>query len=577
MKLDENDSPTDKNKNYINISVNNPNIFFFTNIHEKISRTEPVDKKSPYKSNKTCYICGSNFFSKFSRDRHIDNVHLKKNLKKCPNCNKKFQNIEIHNKTCNKKGDKIGTFNNNNNLINFDNLTESNKEKILQDKTKLTDIKTNKIETNNISLNKKIQNIDSYEGIKENKNFIAPNCNDNNINKLINLNNYINKELLSVENSDPIEINLKDLAQNNSITEIIKKNLYDILQNNEYLAIKKYFVLKNFILGCGEYGTVWFGINLANAEAVALKFQNNINSKDSFILEIKIMEKLKKHNIFAKFIDKLIFNNKIILVETLLGPDLDKLITFCRKNISILTIYKIGVEILQCLKLVHESGYIYIDLSCKNIGLLFNPIKNNKFTNHITLIDFGFCEAYVSKGNTHLEKNKAPRTNGNIYYSSINALSGGPISRKDDIISLCYLLIDLYKTLPWADIRGDGNGKKETIQKKIKYTPNALCGNNLKEVLEIFNDANNLKFSDKPNYKKYIKLLCNYIENKKKLSINDVCFDWENKIVKIIQENGGIKNSIKNSNEIKQLFNGYPDFYTEQYLHKILINRGNFK
>ena len=149
-----------------------------------------------------------------------------------------------------------------------------------------------------------------------------------------------------------------------------------------------------------------------------------------------------------------------------MGPDLDKLLKFCRKNVSVITIYKIGIELLQYLKLIHESGYVYIDLSCKNIGLLFNPTGNNKITNHITLIDFGFCETYVSKGNLHLEKAQAPRENGNIYYSSINALSGGPISRKDDIISLCYLLIDLYKILPWAGINWDSNGKKETIKKK---------------------------------------------------------------------------------------------------------------
>lgn len=69
---------------------------------------------------------------------------------------------------------------------------------------------------------------------------------------------------------------------------------------------------------------MWFSIDLSNAEAVALKFQNNGNSKNSFISEIKIMKKLKKHKIFSKFIDELIFNDKIILVETLLGPDLDK-------------------------------------------------------------------------------------------------------------------------------------------------------------------------------------------------------------------------------------------------------------
>lgn len=230
MKLQESDPTNYKNKINMNISANNSNIFFVSNINEIVPRDESIDKKSPCKFDKTCHICGSNFFSKFAKDRHIDNIHLKKNLKECSNCNKKFQNIDNHIKTCNKKRDKINSLNNNNNFISFEHFIESNNEKILEEKSKLRDIKINKIKINNITLDKKMQNIDNYEGIKENKNFIAPNYNDNNINKLINLNNYFKEKLLAIENSNSIKINSKNLSENNSITEIIKKNLYDILK-----------------------------------------------------------------------------------------------------------------------------------------------------------------------------------------------------------------------------------------------------------------------------------------------------------------------------------------------------------
>lgn len=577
MKFQENDSINKEKKNSINISSSNSNIFFFSNTNVIMPKADFENKKSSYESDKICYICGSSFASEFNRDRHIDNIHFKLNLKECPNCKKKYKNINVHIKTCNKKDHKINSFNNSNNFVGFKHFIQSPNDKIVEDKIKLGYIKINEIKNNNFSSNQKDQHVDDYDGIEENKNFIVPDYNDNGTNDLEKLNNNFNKDLLVIENSNSIKINSKNLSENNNITEIIKKNLYDILQKNPYLAIKKYFVLKNFILGFDQYGTVWFGINLANAEAVALKFQNNVKSKDLFNLQIKIMEKLKKHKIFAQLQDTLIFNNKVILVETLLGPDLDKLIKFCRKKVSVFTIYKIGIELLRCLKLIHKSGYVYINLSCKNTRLLFNPVGNNKIINHITLTDFGFCETYVKKDNLHLQKNQPPRSNENMYYSSINALSGGPINRKDDIISLCYLLIDLYKELPWTGINGDSNGKKEIIRKKLEYPPNVLCGNDMKEVLEIFNDANNLDFSDKPNYVKYTKLLCDYVMNEKKICFNDVCFDWEDKIVKIVQENGGVKNIIQNNNEIKQLFDGYPDFYSEQYLNKILMNIGNFK
>ena len=264
-------------------------------------KAELVNKKSSFEYNKICYICGSSFFSEFNRDRHIDRVHFKSNLEECPNWHKKFQNIIIYIITCNKKKDKINSFNNSNNFIGFKHFIESSKEKISEDKIRLGHIKINEIKINNISLIQKNQNFDNYEGIEENKNFITADYNDNSINNLANLNNNFNKVLLVIENSNSIKINSKNLSENNNINEIIKKSLYDILQKNAYLAIKKYFVLQNFILGCGKYGTVWFGINLVNAEAVALKFQNNCKTKDLFNLEIKIMKKLKNTKFSYKF------------------------------------------------------------------------------------------------------------------------------------------------------------------------------------------------------------------------------------------------------------------------------------
>ena len=51
-----------------------------------------------------------------------------------------------------------------------------------------------------------------------------------------------------------------------------------------------------------------FSINIVNAEALAIKYQNNDKSTDLFYLEITIMKKLKKYKIFAKLQDNFILN-----------------------------------------------------------------------------------------------------------------------------------------------------------------------------------------------------------------------------------------------------------------------------
>ena len=60
---------------------------------------------------------------------------------------------------------------------------------------------------------------------------------------------------------------------------------------------------------------------------------------------------------------------------------------------------------------------------------------------------------------------------GNSYLSSINALYKNPVSRRDNIINLCYLLIDLYLgSLPWVNLVNDENGIKKNIELKKIYT-----------------------------------------------------------------------------------------------------------
>ena len=179
-----------------------------------------------------------------------------------------------------------------------------------------------------------------------------------------------------------------------------------------------------------------------------------------------------------------------------------------------------------------------------------------------------------------MPKEKAPRINENLYYSSVNSLSDKPVSYKDDILAMCYYLIYLYKgKLPWHALTGDNKDKdkKKYIQIKNEYTAKILCGNNLEEVSNIFDNSKDLEFSDKPNYNGYIDLFSDYITKETKKDPNNVYFDWDYKLIKLLEENGGIKKCIKHNQEIKDLFEGYPYFFVENYLHKYLNSMQNIK
>ena len=60
------------------------------------------------------------------------------------------------------------------------------------------------------------------------------------------------------------------------------------------------------------------------------------------------------------------------------------------------------------------------------------------------LIDFGYCKKYLDKDNSHIdEKEEVELFKGNIMYASYGQMKFKKTSRKDDLISLCYIMIYL--------------------------------------------------------------------------------------------------------------------------------------
>ena len=61
----------------------------------------------------------------------------------------------------------------------------------------------------------------------------------------------------------------------------------------------------------------------------------------------------------------------------------------------------------------------------------------------INLIDFGLCTKDLDENNNHLPKSKSNFFKGNLVFGSRNAFRGLSLSRRDDLISLAYLLLYL--------------------------------------------------------------------------------------------------------------------------------------
>ncbi len=101
------------------------------------------------------------------------------------------------------------------------------------------------------------------------------------------------------------------------------------------------------------------------------------------------------------------------------------------------------------LESVHAAGYIYNDLKLDNIMVGFKnklPKEHNEENAladaSLHLVDFGFATRYIDKlTGLHIQKDEVETFRGNMIFGSLNQLNFMTTSRRDDVISLCYMLI----------------------------------------------------------------------------------------------------------------------------------------
>ena len=98
---------------------------------------------------------------------------------------------------------------------------------------------------------------------------------------------------------------------------------------------------------------------------------------------------------------------------------------------------------------MHRKNYVHRDIKPANF-----LIGTGKKANTLFVIDFGLAKRYISpKSGEHIEQSQKRNLTGNEKYCSANAQMAYEQSRKDDLISIAYMLIQFANDgyLPWSD------------------------------------------------------------------------------------------------------------------------------
>eukprot|EP00826_Nyctotherus_ovalis_P000647 TRINITY_DN10002_c0_g1_i3.p1 TRINITY_DN10002_c0_g1~~TRINITY_DN10002_c0_g1_i3.p1 ORF type:complete len:270 (-),score=51.38 TRINITY_DN10002_c0_g1_i3:565-1374(-) len=191
----------------------------------------------------------------------------------------------------------------------------------------------------------------------------------------------------------------------------------------------------------------------------------------------------------------------------LLGPNLEQLRGYCEGKFNLRTTLMLADQMICRLETVHNSFYIHRDLKPNNFA-----IGRSSRINTVYLIDFGLAKQYKNElTGTHVPFVDKKQVVGTIRFASINAHYGLEQSRRDDLESLCYVLVYLLKgELPWQrlDKLGEKENDDEILRCKVNTPIEKLCSGLpcicFAHVLAAFriylHKVKEMKFGQKPDY-----------------------------------------------------------------------------
>ncbi|GMT13939.1 hypothetical protein PFISCL1PPCAC_5236, partial [Pristionchus fissidentatus] len=235
----------------------------------------------------------------------------------------------------------------------------------------------------------------------------------------------------------------------------------------------------------------------------ALKIESNSMEGGSAIkLEKSALERI--HKVGRRSHVPLLYRsskrkNVSYMIVTLLGDNLKKIKERYYPNGYPLKCWvKIAIQSLYAIKVVHDSTFVHRDIKAANF--VFGHPGEPKKARMVHIIDFGLARQYATVESKGKQKGKLkarparPHTDfrGTWPFASPAMHDGCELGRKDDIWSLLFMWMDLYATLPWANLdtlEQIGNMKQRMRDEDmmIKMPPELLAVPKHLRKLDVYN------------------------------------------------------------------------------------------
>eukprot|EP00002_Diphylleia_rotans_P002156 TRINITY_DN1132_c0_g1_i1.p1 TRINITY_DN1132_c0_g1~~TRINITY_DN1132_c0_g1_i1.p1 ORF type:complete len:320 (+),score=74.97 TRINITY_DN1132_c0_g1_i1:32-991(+) len=271
-------------------------------------------------------------------------------------------------------------------------------------------------------------------------------------------------------------------------------------------------------IGQGAFGETFLGEDIQTKQPVAVKLEGTVGSKQVLKLEVSILRKLQESPYVCRFYNCGRTQEHNFLVMELLGENLSELRRKQPSNrFSMATSVRLGLQMLHAIESMHFHGYLHRDIKPSNFAMGVGSNKHRCF-----VLDFGLSRRYLLQDGSMRPPRDQAGFRGTSRYASLNSHNSLELSRRDDLWSFFYMMIEfIMGGLPWRRL-------KDKIQigemKKQCNNPELVRGLP-SEFLAFFNYLTTLKYEEVPDYR-YIEQLLLDIYRREGYP-PEIPYDWE--------------------------------------------------
>ena len=278
-------------------------------------------------------------------------------------------------------------------------------------------------------------------------------------------------------------------------------------------------------ISSGSFGRVYRVVDAESGRQAAAKIEKADCKVTQVHYEYQIyahIQRMQQHkdlhhlNYFLDVYDYGTENGLKFMVMELTGDDLSKLSKLQPDERSEAYLMKVSIECTKALWAFHRMGYLHRDIKPSNFTLEYSNMPSRDPA--VKLIDLGLAKRYRTADGNHIRSVRKHTQVGTLRYSSMFSGMFVQSSRRDDVISLVYTLVNIFgNKLPWQDTPEHIQRMSRSAQKKAKaehvlklkriVSPQRVTRFMPHVFAKILSSGMCLGFEEEPPYSKYIDLM----------------------------------------------------------------------